>query len=205
MTMKIIGLCGISGSGKGTVSEYFKSVGIPVIDTDLVYRELTDGESECLSELCAEFGNGILSESGSLDRRALSQIVFFGDGCETRRQRLNSIAHKHILNETRRRLREYANLGVELAVVDAPLLFESGFDKECDLVVGVLADRDACIKRICSRDGLTLEQAQGRIDSQLTSEQIRSRSNFVIWNNSTTDALMSAAAELLNKIKLETK
>ena len=94
--MKIIGLCGGSGSGKGTVCEIFSKNQIPAIDTDKVYRELTSADSECLRELKKAFGNDIIAPNGSLDRRKLATIVFAGDNAASQLEMLNKISHKFI-------------------------------------------------------------------------------------------------------------
>ena len=187
--MKVIGLCGGSGSGKGMVSLFFAKREIPAIDTDAVYRELTSGESLCLSALVSEFGKEIISADGSLNRRALAQIVFIGEGADERLKKLNTIAHKFILDETRRRLDNYNALGYKAAIVDAPVLFESGYEKECDLIISVVADREIRIGRIIERDNISRESAEARIASQMSDDELISRSNFVIENNSDLSSL----------------
>ena len=137
--MKVIGLCGGSGSGKGAVSRIFAEIGIPSIDTDAVYRRMTLSDSPCMRALAAEFGKEIINSLGGLDRARLASIVF---NDPSRLKTLNKIAHSFILDETRRRLAEYSDEGFPAAVVDAPVLFESGFDKECDEIICVLADSE---------------------------------------------------------------
>ena len=187
--MKVIGLCGGSGSGKGTVSSIFLENRIPAVDTDAVYREMTQTDSPCLRALALEFGDVIISEYGSLNRKALAELVFSGDGCEKRLKRLNEITHKYILDETRSRLEQFRSDGFLAAIVDAPVLFESGFDKECDLIVCVIADRDIRLSRIIERDNIDIAAATRRIDSQMSDEELISRSDFVIYNNSDLNAL----------------
>ncbi|MBO7302890.1 MAG: dephospho-CoA kinase, partial [Clostridia bacterium] len=95
--MKILGLCGGSGSGKGTVARLLLKYGIPTIDTDGVYHNITSRKSECLDALVNAFGSEIIGESGALDRKRLSEIVFSSPDAATRRAELNKIAHKHVL------------------------------------------------------------------------------------------------------------
>lgn len=198
--MKVIGLCGGSGSGKGETSRIFSELGFAVIDTDLVYRELTSGNSECTEALRREFGDEVISPSGALDRRALAALVFRGDGADARRLRLNEIAHRYILAETRRRLSLYKADGYPCSVVDAPVLFESGFDKECDVIVSVVADKNIRLSRITARDNISLEAAEERIASQLKDEEIISRSDFVIRNNGDFSELSRQVVEVAEKI-----
>lgn len=181
--MKIIGLCGGSGSGKGTVAKMFLSYGIPSIDTDLVYHELTSRKSYCLDELVAEFGEEILSGDGSLDRRKLSTIVFCGDASAENRMKLNYIAHKHVLKYVRDELNVYKKKGARAVLVDAPLLFESKFNKECDLIIAVIADKNVRIQRIINRDGISVESATLRIQTQLTDAFLIEKSDFIVNNS----------------------
>lgn len=198
--MKIIGLCGGSGSGKGSACNLFRKYGIPFIDTDAVYREITDSPSECVTALEKEFGSEIITESGVLDRKALASIVFSGEGSEHRLARLNEITHKYILDETRRRLDEYRRMDALAAIVDAPVLFESGFDRECDFLVCVIADRDVRIERIMNRDGITREAAERRIDAQLSDEELVSRCDYMIRNDYDLAYLKQEVKAVLKKI-----
>ncbi len=199
--MKIIGLCGGSGSGKGTVATLLAKMGIPTVDTDLVYRTLTSGPSECLSALADKFGREIIAEDGSLDRAVLRPRVFSGDGAEERLRRLNEISHFHILAETRRRLSEYEKAGFFAATVDAPLLYESGFDSECHAVIAVVADRETRISRIIARDGISREAAEQRIATQISDEELCKRADYVIVNDGNYDTLCASVRDIAEKIQ----
>lgn len=198
--MKIIGLCGGSGSGKGRACEIFRELGIPTVDTDAVYREITSTPSDCLTALESEFGSEIITETGTLNRKKLAGIVFSGEGAGEKLARLNEISHKHILDETRRRLTCFKQEGARVAIVDAPVLFESGFDRECDGVICVIADKDTRIARIMSRDGISCEAAERRIAAQLSDAELISRSDYVIRNNSHLSDLRREVSDVLNKI-----
>lgn len=198
--MKVIGLCGGSGSGKGTVGLVFSKYNIPSIDTDLVYRELTCKGGECLDALALEFGDGIIGEGGGLDRKRLASIVFGAKDSEARLARLNEITHKYILDEVRQRLGKFSDAGYTAAIVDAPVLFESGFDKECDHIVCVLADEDIRVDRIIRRDGITPDQARARIASQISNELLASRCDSIIYNNGSIYELDDQVLSLITKI-----
>ena len=198
--MKIIGLCGGSGSGKGTVASIFLEYGIPSVDTDAVYRKMTKFDSPCLRALSEEFGSEIISSDGSLNRQLLASIVFTGDGAEERLAKLNRISHYYILAETERILEEFSNDGYKAALVDAPVLFESGFDSKCHEIICVVADKEVRLSRIMSRDSMTMEAAEQRIASQMSDEGLIARSNYVIRNNSDINSLRSQIAEIANKI-----
>ena len=194
--MKVIGLCGGSGSGKGVVSSLFDRRGIPAIDTDTVYRELTSVDSPCNRALSNEFGKEIISTDGSLNRKKLRTIVFTGDDSKLHLKKLNEITHKYILDETRNRLDRFADLGYKAAIVDAPALFESGFDKECDIIISVIADREVRISRIMLRDNIDRITAEARINSQIPDEDIISRSDFVIKNDFDLETLEKKVEEI---------
>ena len=198
--MKVIGLCGGSGSGKGCVCEIFKAFDIPSIDTDMVYRQLTSSESDCLLSLKKEFGEGIVNGSGALDRAALRKIVFEGDGCGLRRETLNKIAHKYILARTDELLSEYDKLGKKAAIVDAPLLFESGYDKRCDVILAVIADEHVRINRIIKRDGISPEAAKLRVRTQLSDEELKKLCDYYIVNNGDFTQLESQVREIAYQI-----
>ncbi len=198
--MKIIGLCGGSGSGKGTVSGIFSSFCIPVIDTDAIYHKLTSEETPCLDALRKEFGKGVIKNS-ALDRAALAKIVFSGEGAAARRARLNEITHTFVLKEVGRELDSCKASGHELCVVDIPLLFESGFDKECDLTVAVLAEREIRISRIIKRDGITREAAVSRIDSQLSDTDLISLADTYILNNGDSSELVPLVKNIILKLE----
>ncbi len=186
--MKVIGLCGGSGSGKGEVAGIFKEYGIPSIDTDRIYHELTSCPTQCLIDLVAEFGDQILTSDGILDRGKLREIVF-SDTQSNRRESLNRITHFHILSKTRELISEYRKKEFSAVLVEAPLLFESEFDKECDFVIAVTADMETRIKRIIMRDNITPALAEKRIKAQLDDEYIVKKSRYNIINNGTISEL----------------
>ena len=191
--MKIIGLVGGTGAGKGTVSRMLEKYNFAAIDTDAVYHEITSSMTPCLLKLRENFGDGIITPNGSLDRRALAGIVF-KEGAENKRALLNSIAHKFVLDEVRERISALKEQGYTAVLVDAPLLFESGFDKECDSILCITAGKNVRMQRIIERDSISIEMASSRIRAQLTDEELKKRSDFVIENDGDLDAL-SACVE----------
>ncbi len=178
--MTVIGLCGGSGSGKTTASSVMASLGAAVIDTDRVYRDLCVPGSACLCELASIFGQEIVNPDGSLNRKKLGAIVFSDTAA---RAELNRITHRYIAEETLRLLDRFRAEGKDAAVIDAPLLFESGFDAMCDVTVGVTAPACDRIARITARDGITAEEAEARIASQLGDGELRQMCDFIIENN----------------------
>ena len=197
--MKIIGLCGGSGSGKGTVSSLFNRFGVIAIDTDRVYHEITSHPSECLISLAREFGSEIV-KNGALDRAKLREIVFDPLYSDIRLARLNEITHKYVIAETERLIIEYDMAGRKGVIIDAPLLFESGLDKRCDVVISVVANSEVRIARIMLRDGISLESARRRIDSQIPDSVLIQKSDYVICNDGDLDHLYGEVLSVHNKI-----
>ena len=197
--MKVIGLCGGSGSGKGTLAAMLSEGGFLHIDADAVYHEITSCDSPCLRAMTEAFGRDIISPSGALDRRALASVVF-ADGAKEKLSLLNTISHRYVLDEIRQRIvsAEGKYIG---AIVDAPLLFESGFNTECDIIISVIAPRDVRISRISERDGISKEAAQRRINAQLDDEFLRLHSDIIITNDKDTAALYEQAQALINRLK----
>ena len=200
MNIKTVGLCGRSGSGKGYVSSLFARRNIPSIDTDAVYRELVStpgaASGECLSELRQEFGSGIIAKDGTLDRQALSCIVF-APGCEERLRTLNSITHKYILAKTLSYISVYAKMGKTAVLVDAPVLFESGFDSVCDITVFVSCPDEVGVQRICRRDGISEFEALRRLSAQIPDDTLRKMCTAEIVNDGRPDTDVQAQVDAI--------
>ncbi len=178
--MIIIGLTGGSGSGKGYVAGMFAARGIPALDTDMVSRLVCAPGSDCLRELAGHFGGGIIKTDGTLDRAALAALAFSE---KENMAALNSITHRHILAYCRKWLDERREAGCAAAIIDAPQLYESGFDAKCSAVVAVVADEALRLKRILARDGITLSQAKLRLQRQRDDDFFRAHADYIIENN----------------------
>ena len=197
--MKIIGLCGGSGSGKGTVAQMFAKYGVAHIDTDDVYHGLTAHPSACVDEVAARFGAGVVSPCGGLNRRALAEIVF-ADGAGELLSELGQITHKHILAKTRELIARYTEEGRIAVIIDAPVLYESGFDAICDVTVAVTAPVQVRVSRIMLRDGISEEAALKRIGSQLSDEELALRADYIINNCGGLDLAEARVREVADDI-----
>jgi dephospho-CoA kinase len=200
VNMKIIGLTGPSGAGKSTLCAKFEELGIPFINTDEIYHEITDKQSPCLDELVEKFGNAILNENGSLNRKALAKIVFEGESKEKNLKNLNSTTHKYVWEETNRILTEYISKGKKAAVIDAPALFSSKiFIGACDLIISVLCDREVRAKRIMERDNISYEAALARINAQPSDEFFIENSDYCIINDGTANEMNEQLLSILDQ------
>ncbi len=196
--MKIIGLTGPSGAGKGLCGEYFRSIGIPCIDTDKVYHDLLLPPSACAKELAARFGQDILREDKTVDRKRLATIVFSDESGRSAAD-LNAISHKYVKEETLSLLADFRAKGKRAAVVDAPLLFEAEFDKFCDFSIAILAKRELRLSRIMERDSLSREKANERLSAQKSDDFYISRADYTLCNDGEIDKLYPFLLAILNK------
>ncbi len=176
--MFIAGLTGTSGAGKGHLCSFLESNNnILIIDTDSLYHNMISHPSATTDALVDEFGSVILNDDKGVDRKMLGSIVFSD---KAKLKQLNTIAHYHILQECRKIMAESEK---SIAVIDAPQLFESGFDKECDVIIGIVADTELRLDRIMRRDRISREAALKRIENQHSDSWFRQRCDIVIENN----------------------
>lgn len=198
--MKIIGLTGPSGAGKSTLCAQFEAYGIPCINTDEIYHNLTSYSSPCTLELKEKFGEGILNENGSLNRAALAEIVFKSEDSKEKIASLNATAHKYIWDETNKLLTQYIDEGKRAAVIDAPVLFSSKiFIGACDFIVSVLCDSKTRLERILQRDSITDEQAIARMNAQPSDEFFIENSDYYITNDGTLEDMNAQLVTILSQ------
>jgi len=177
----LVGLTGGIATGKSTVSEMFRRLGAVIIDADVLAREVVEPGQPALAEIAQEFGRGVLTADGRLDRKALAAIVF-ADG--DRRRRLEAITHPRIRTLFERRLGELAEKPFAgLVVFDAAVMIESGNYKTMERLVVVVTDEATQIARLMARDGCTREQARARIASQMPLSEKARLADYVIDNS----------------------
>ena len=201
LIMKIIGLTGPSGAGKGFCYGFFEKHNIPCIDTDDVYHKLLIPPSKCVCDLVENFGNEIFDENTGIDRKKLADIVF-SDISHKKLDTLNRITHKYVLEKTHELIALYKKQEKIAVVIDAPLLFEAEFDKFCDFTIAVIADEKTRMARIMKRDSLIYKAAKQRINSQNPDEFYTSRANYTVVNNTDTYSLEDQLNTIFIKEKL---
>lgn len=202
--MLILGLTGGSGCGKGTVGALLSEHGAAHIDTDKVYHTLTDAPSPCTEALRRAFGDAILTKCGALDRKRLREVVF-AKGQEAALATLNGITHPFVLEECKKWLAEQERAGTWLAVIDAPLLFEAGFDAACDRTLAVLAARQVRLARIMIRDGISLETAEKRLNAQPQDSFYLAHANDILYNSGTIEELSQKVTDYAADLRCVTK
>jgi dephospho-CoA kinase len=177
----IIGLTGNIGSGKSSVAAYLSELGAKVVDTDQVARQIVAPGSPALAELIAAFDPGILNPDGTLNRVKMASIVFNSPGA---RQTLNKITHPRIRAEVNRHIDDHRRQsGAPALVIEAPLLIEAGFHHLVDEIWLVAADEETMLRRVARRDNTNLEQAAGRLASQMPQSEKIPLAHRVIDNN----------------------
>lgn len=186
----IIGLTGGIGCGKSEAAAYLKSLGAVHIDADAISRELASSDSETLKLIRKQFGDGVFAPDGTLDRAALADVVFKS---EPHRRALEKIMHPRIQSRAWAEIESAGENGAKVVILDVPLLFETGMDVLCDETWTVTASEETQLARVMAR-GLTLEQAQARIRSQMPAEDRMDRSTRVI----NTDRSMERTRSELN-------
>lgn len=185
----IVGLTGGIASGKSEAERILIDMGIPVIDADVVSRNLTAVGGQALPAIRDAFGDGVFCTSGELNRRALGAAVFADEG---RRRMLEGIIHPIV---TERISAWLSRQTARVMVLSAPLLYEANLDEMCDVVWVIACSRDTQIERCMARDGLTEAEAALRVDSQMPLAKKVDRGADIIWNTGTTEQLRCALVE----------
>ena len=187
----IIGLTGGIACGKSVVSDIFEKQGIPIIDTDIISKKVMQEGEDCYNEVVSNFPDALIK--GKLSRALLKEIVF---NDKQKLAILNSITHKYIKEETIKEIEKQNGV----AVVVVPLMFESGFDKLCDCIVSISANKSERINRIINRDNISKELAENIINSQLSDEERKAKSDYVVENNSSIEDLTNQVNQVLKTI-----
>lgn len=178
-----VGLTGGIGAGKSTVAALLEAHGAVVTSADEISRDVVSPGSDGLAAVVAEFGDGVLTSDGTLDRRALGSLVFADD---LSRARLEEILLPLIAAEAWARM-EMVPAG-RVAVYDVPLLVEGQMQDLFDLVVVVEADLELRLKRLAER-GMGHEEALARMSSQATDDERRAVADIVLSNSGSIDQL----------------
>lgn len=185
----IIGLTGGIASGKSAASRRFEELGIPVIDADVVSRDVVEPGSEALAAIAAHFGDDILRADGRLDRKKLRGIVFH-DPAE--KAWLESLLHPLIRDRIRQHLRAAAG---EYAILSSPLLLESGQDELVDRVLVIDAPEELQQQRAMARDGSDEATIQAIIDAQMSRRRRCEQASDIIVNDGSPEQLRKAVDE----------
>ncbi|KMS98511.1 hypothetical protein BVRB_4g092040 [Beta vulgaris subsp. vulgaris] len=195
--MRIVGLTGGIASGKSTVSNLFKAQGIPIVDADIVARDALKKGTGGWKKVVEAFGNDILQPDGEVDRPKLGRIVFSNPD---KRQLLNRLLAPYISSGIFKEILKLWLKGHKVIVLDVPLLFEAKMDKWTKPIIVVWVDRETQLKRLVSRDRITDEEADNKINAQMPMDSKRSKADIVIDNTGSLDDLNGQFQNVLNVV-----
>ncbi|EJD53303.1 CoaE-domain-containing protein [Auricularia subglabra TFB-10046 SS5] len=197
--MLVVGLTGGIATGKSTVSTQFRGLGFPVVDADVLARRVVEPGTPALRRIVAAFGAGVLQSDGTLDRKALGDIIFRD---AAKRRVLNAIVHPAV---RRAMLWEIARAwikGERVCIVDVPLLIESNLWRLVGKVLVVYCSREVQLQRLTQRDGSTEEQALHRLNSQMPIDEKVAYADEVIDNSGTPEETKVQVVRMARQLDL---
>lgn len=197
----VIGLTGGIGTGKSTVSQILKDRGFPVIDLDVISHEVIEFSS-VVEKIVQNFGREVLDEDEAgnctISREKLGKIIFAN---KEKRLALNSIMHPEILKVMHKKILECKLEKNKIIFVEVQLLFEVQWEKEFDYILLVAAKRDMQVRRVLERDKRSEEEAWNIINSQMSLDEKREKSDFVIENDGNMDDLNKKVDKFLKSLE----
>ncbi|XP_064088387.1 LOW QUALITY PROTEIN: bifunctional coenzyme A synthase-like [Macrobrachium nipponense] len=198
--LMFIGLTGGSASGKSSVAKRFAKLGAGVVDCDKLGHEAYLKGSKCYKDLIEAFGSDVVGKDGQIDRRVLGSKVF---NDKSALEQLNSIVWPEIARLAKERIDTFSREGIKVVILDAAVLLEADWDKFCHQVWVCIIKRDEAVRRIVERDGKSTEEAERRIDSQISNEKRVSCANIVFctqWSGDYTQKQCEKAWKILQEI-----
>lgn len=196
--MHVIGLTGGIASGKSTVARFFRDQEVSVLDADVLGHRTYDPGTDTFAAVVDAFGGDLVAADGTIDRRVLGAKVF---GKPDELKRLTDIVWPGIRRLASEALSELETAGNKLAVLEAAVLFEAGWEDLTDEIWVIVAEPELAVERLAARNGLDADAARARIASQLSNAQRTSRADLVIENNRDLDALQARIQEAWEQLQ----
>lgn len=193
--MKVIGITGGIASGKSYVSSVIKKAGYPVIDADLISKDLSQKGGSVYHAIIRTFGESFLDQNKEINRQKLGSLIF---NDKQAKGLLNSISHPLIIEEMEKQIKMAKT---DLVFVDVPLLYESGLENMFDKIVCVYLPRKIQIERLMNRDNISYEYAVKKIESQMSLDKKKRMADFVINSSNSFDYVSLDVIELIKKLK----
>jgi len=196
--MLTVALSGGIASGKTLISDTLASFNVPIIDTDILAREVVAAGTDGLQKIVDRFGNSVLNKAGTLDRKKLREQIFIDSDARTD---LEAIIHPLVRELVQLRLSEHKQAGALYCVVVIPLLLETKQQDQYDHIVIVDVEPKVQLERVMKRDNSTRQQAERIIASQVSSVERLAVADDVIFNSSTTTAAVLQVKKLHERLQ----
>jgi dephospho-CoA kinase len=196
--VKLVGLTGGIASGKSTVAKILKDLGAAIVDADALSREVVSPGHDGWNEIVDTFGREVLQADQTLDRQKLRTLIFNNPEA---RKKLEAIIHPRVRALAETRIREHGAAGFAIVVYEVPLLFEGNLQQWLRPVILVACDVNIQRQRLQQRDGLDAAAAQKHIDAQMSLEEKRKLSDYVIENDGNLADLEKQVRAVLAKIQ----
>lgn len=197
--MLAVGLTGGIASGKSRIADYFAKLGAVCLDTDLLAQEAIAKDTPVFANVRSYFGDKILDTDGSIDRALLAAEVF---GNPAQLEALNQLVHPAVIERVKETLSQWRQENHEIGIVQVPLLVEAGMVGLFDVVVVVSTSPDLQVGRLLKR-GLTMEEAQARVASQISESERLTHADLIIINKGTPELLEDQAKIVFEKLRHE--
>jgi dephospho-CoA kinase len=195
----IVGLVGRAGSGKSSVARALAEFGAEIIDADRLGHEITDRDPHVRAALIREYGADVYRSDGALDRARVGARVFSDRAALVR---LNQLVHPRILEAIHGRIEALRADGFRgVVVVDAALMLDWGFERECDAVIAVTAEESDQIARLIRARAWSAEQARSRLAAQRTNEAFASAADAVVDNRGSEAEIAALALAALERVR----
>jgi len=192
-----IAVTGSAGSGKTSVCDRFRELGLKVISSDSLAREAVAPDTAAYEMIVDAFGKQVLRKDGTLNRQMLRRMMITDDNT---RKTLEQCIHPEINKLMHLKMTEAEKERVLVVVIEVPLLFEFGMESRFDAIIVVTSDRELQIRRLIKRDAVSRREAKALLSVQIPDENKIERSDFVIKNNDSPAGMIKSVDHIYKKI-----
>lgn len=192
----IIGLTGSIASGKSTVAQMLAAYQLPIVDADVIARQVVEPGTYTLQKIAEAFGSEVIAADGTMDRAKVGALIFNN---EEKRTVLNGIIHPAIRAEMLRARNKYIAQGEKAVIMDIPLLFESKLQHFVEKIIVVTVSEEVQLERLMKRNGFSVEEARMRIATQIPVSEKVALADAVVFNDGTLEETAIQVQDILTK------